>query len=52
VPVLVAGGPQRCGWSSSFCEREAVRGALGTFPAVDLMPLLLASAGRMAKYGA
>lgn len=52
VPLLVRGGPQRCGWSSTFCEREAARGALGTLRAVELMPLLLASAGRLAKYGA
>ncbi len=52
VPVLLRGGPQRCGWSSTFDEREAARGALGTIPAVDLMAILLASAGRLAKYGA
>lgn len=52
VPVLVRGGPQRCGWSSTFDEREAARGALGTIRAVDLMAILLASAGRLAKYGA
>jgi 2,3-bisphosphoglycerate-independent phosphoglycerate mutase len=52
VPVLIHGGPQRTGWSRSFSEREALAGALGTFRAVELMPLLLASAGRMAKFGA
>lgn len=52
VPVLVHGGPQRAGWSRSFTEREALAGALGTFRAVELMPLLLASAGRLAKFGA
>ncbi len=52
VPVLVSGGPQRTGWSRRLTEREAASGALGTFMAVDLMPILLASAGRLEKYGA
>jgi 2,3-bisphosphoglycerate-independent phosphoglycerate mutase len=52
VPVLLSGGPQRSGWSSSFCEREAASGSLGTFQAVHLMTLLLSSAGRLGKYGA
>ncbi len=52
VPLLIRGGPQRFGWSSAFSEREASRGALGTFDAVNLMTILLASAGRLSKYGA
>ncbi len=52
VPVLIYGGPQRAGWSSRFTERECLQGALGTFPACQLMPLLLAAAGRLAKFGA
>ena len=35
-----------------FTEREAIRGHLGTFPAMNLMGLLLANAGRLAKFGA
>ena len=35
-----------------FTEGEAVRGHLGTFPAGQLMGLLLANAERLAKYGA
>jgi 2,3-bisphosphoglycerate-independent phosphoglycerate mutase len=35
-----------------FTELAAARGALGTFPARELMGLLLANAGRLAKYGA
>ncbi len=35
-----------------FGERECMAGALGQFPATDLMPLALAHAGRLAKYGA
>src|SRR5690606_6183556 len=35
-----------------FGERECMRGALGQFPATDLMPLALAHAKRLQKYGA
>ena len=52
VPVLINGGPQRVGYSKIFSEREALSGALGSFRAMDLMPLLLASAGKLAKFGA
>ncbi len=52
VPVLIHGGPQRVGYSKVFSEREALSGALGSFRAMDLMPLLLASAGKLAKFGA
>lgn len=36
----------------SFGERECMAGALGQFPTVDLMPLALAHAGRLKRYGA
>ncbi len=52
VPVLIYGGPQRVGWSARFTEREASTGALGTFQGYELMALLLAGAGRLAKFGA
>jgi 2,3-bisphosphoglycerate-independent phosphoglycerate mutase len=35
-----------------FTETEATRGHLGTLPSMHLMGLLLANAGRLAKYGA
>jgi 2,3-bisphosphoglycerate-independent phosphoglycerate mutase len=35
-----------------FGERVCARGGLGTFPTTELMPLALAHAGRLAKYGA
>lgn len=35
-----------------FGEVEAIRGAVGTIPASDLMGLLLANAGKLAKFGA
>jgi 2,3-bisphosphoglycerate-independent phosphoglycerate mutase len=38
--------------AQAFGERECMYGALGQFPAVDLMPLALAHAKRFIKYGA
>lgn len=35
-----------------FTELEAIRGHVGTIPSMHLMGLLLANAGRLAKYGA
>jgi 2,3-bisphosphoglycerate-independent phosphoglycerate mutase len=35
-----------------FGERECMGGALGQFPASDLMPLALAHAKRLQKFGA
>ncbi|MDX2162156.1 MAG: 2,3-bisphosphoglycerate-independent phosphoglycerate mutase [bacterium] len=38
--------------AEAFGERECMTGALGHFPAADLMPMALAHAKRMIKYGA
>lgn len=37
---------------TGFGERACMTGALGQFPATDLMPLALAHAGRLSRYGA
>ena len=37
---------------TTFGDRACAQGGLGTFLAADLMPLLMAHAGRLAKYGA
>ena len=37
---------------AAFGERECITGALGQFPATDLMPLALAHAKRLNKFGA
>jgi 2,3-bisphosphoglycerate-independent phosphoglycerate mutase len=52
VPVLVWG--PRCGRDDveRYGERWCLRGALGIRPMKQMMPILLANAGRLVKYGA
>lgn len=52
VPLLVYGKHVRADGISEFGERACTRGSLGVIPAKEVMPLALANAGRLAKYGA
>lgn len=52
VPLLVHGAHCFMDSCREFTETAATAGHLGTFPASDLMGLLLANAGRLAKFGA
>lgn len=52
VPVLLAADTCRFDGSESFGESQCLRGGLGQFEAKYLMPLALAHAGRLEKYGA
>lgn len=53
VPTLLyAPGMTRRDPGKAFGETECLKGALGTFPATDLMPLALAHAKRLQKFGA
>jgi 2,3-bisphosphoglycerate-independent phosphoglycerate mutase len=52
VPVLLSAATCRTDACQSFGETEALRGGLGQFEAIYLMPLALAHAGRLAKFGA
>ncbi len=52
VPVLVKSPYVLGGTSRSFTERECLKGELGIFPTVHLMPFALANAGRLKKFGA
>jgi len=53
VPTLIhAPGLTRRNDVSGFGETECLKGALGQFPATDIMPLALAYAKRMNKFGA
>jgi len=53
VPTLVwAPETVRSDAATAFGETECSRGGLGIFPATELMPIALAHAQRLAKYGA
>ncbi len=52
VPFLLHSSYCREGNAMHFNEQECLKGSLGTFPAVDVMPLAMAHAMRFAKYGA
>jgi 2,3-bisphosphoglycerate-independent phosphoglycerate mutase len=52
VPTLLVSDCCRPDGCQGFSESAALRGGLGQFPAKYLMPLALANAGRMEKYGA
>ncbi|GAB4405725.1 MAG: 2,3-bisphosphoglycerate-independent phosphoglycerate mutase [Thermodesulfovibrionales bacterium] len=52
VPLLLKSPYVLGGLCSSFSERECIRGELGIFPAINIMPLALANAGRLKKFGA
>ena len=53
VPLLLwAPATTRRDVQDHFGETACAAGGLGTFPASDLLPLLLAHAGRLEKYGA
>jgi len=52
VPTLLVGPHCRPDGCTTFGERSALAGGLGHFEAVHLMPLVLANAGRLGKYGA
>lgn len=52
VPFLLHSSFARGGSVQHFTERECLGGSLGIFPAVEAMPLAMAHAGRLQKYGA
>jgi 2,3-bisphosphoglycerate-independent phosphoglycerate mutase len=52
VPVLVHGPRSGRDDVEHFGERWCLRGGLGLRPSKEMMPILLANAGRLAKYGA
>jgi len=52
VPVLLNSPYVFGGLCKSFSERECTKGELGIFPTVNLMPLALANALRLKKFGA
>jgi 2,3-bisphosphoglycerate-independent phosphoglycerate mutase len=52
VPVLLVSDVCRTDACQTFGETECLRGGLGQFAAVFLMPLALAHADRLGKFGA
>jgi 2,3-bisphosphoglycerate-independent phosphoglycerate mutase len=52
VPTLLYAEHVRADGIAEFGERACAQGSLGVLPAKDVMPLALANAGRIAKYGA
>ncbi len=52
VPVLINSPYVLGGLSSAFTERECAKGELGIFSAYHILPLSLANAGRLKKFGA
>lgn len=52
VPLLIASPFCRGGNTGGFGERACLGGELGIVAAVDILPLALAHAGRLEKYGA
>lgn len=52
VPFLLHSAFVREGAALHFSEEDCLKGSLGIFPAVDVMPLAMAHAGRLTKFGA
>jgi 2,3-bisphosphoglycerate-independent phosphoglycerate mutase len=52
VPVLISSALAFVDETTAFDEHQATRGHLGTFPARELLGLLLAHAGKLEKFGA
>jgi 2,3-bisphosphoglycerate-independent phosphoglycerate mutase len=52
VPLLLKSPYVLGNTSNAFSERECLKGELGIFPTVNLMPLVLANAIRLKKFGA
>jgi 2,3-bisphosphoglycerate-independent phosphoglycerate mutase len=52
VPLLLKSSFVLGDTCKAFSERECIKGELGIFPTVNLMPLALANAGRLKKFGA
>ena len=52
VPFLLKSPYVLGGLCNAFSERECVKGELGIFRTINLMPLALSNAGRLKKFGA
>lgn len=52
VPLLLKSRWSRSGEIKGFGEKELSKGTLGVINSLDLMPLIMAHSGRLAKFGA
>jgi 2,3-bisphosphoglycerate-independent phosphoglycerate mutase len=52
VPLLLHSKWARCRTGTRFCETDLACGTLGTIQSLDLMPLVMAHSGKLAKFGA
>ncbi|HEV7667256.1 MAG TPA: 2,3-bisphosphoglycerate-independent phosphoglycerate mutase [Thermoanaerobaculia bacterium] len=52
VPLLLHSDICSFGFADDFSERACAHGEIGTIPSFQMMSLLLANAGRLAKFGA
>ena len=52
VPFLMKAKHGRADAVAAFNEGEMAKGSLGVFPAMEALPLAMAHAGRLVKYGA
>ncbi len=52
VPLLIKGPYVLGGLSEAFSERQCLKGELGIMPAKYILPVALANAGRLKKFGA
>jgi 2,3-bisphosphoglycerate-independent phosphoglycerate mutase len=52
VPTILFSQYCRCDAVTKFAEPDCLRGGLGIFPATDIMPLAMANALKLNKYGA
>lgn len=51
VPFLLHATTAFPDYTTAFSERACMQGGLGRFPATDALPLMLAHAGKLAKFG-
>ena len=52
VPLMIRSRWSPYGDAEGFSERECARGILGTIPATEIMPVALATAMKLDKFGA
>jgi len=52
VPTLIVSDLARTDATEHYGERDAVLGGLGQFEAMYMMPLAMAHAGKLGKFGA